>query len=84
MKYLFLFLIVACGKVEHRISGRVTVPQQYEVKHIFVADEAVFRESCENKFEEILDDEERHDKIDKCIENKQNTVSKLIDALNKE
>jgi hypothetical protein len=95
MKYLLILsLFYGCGtKNKVDVSGKVvtTAPTQFnvthddmEITHKIVIDETAFEESCIKKYEKIDNDIERNKKIDKCVEDKQNTVAALIQTLNKD
>jgi hypothetical protein len=78
----FFTLLLGCG-TKHKLEGTATVQVKppetpIVIRHEIMIDEELFRESCEKAYGEDLD------KVEKCVEQKMNTVFSLVETLNKQ
>lgn len=75
-------VLVSCGsKNKMAISGGITTPTEYKVKHQFSYDVTAIEDACADKMESVPDPDTRAQETEKCIEEKELLMSQLFSIL---
>lgn len=84
MKYILLMLLISCGtKNKVQVSGQVDMPTELEVKHKFFYDVNAIEDACEEKFQDVVNEQQREYEIGQCVLKKEAIMEQLFGILTK-